>query len=80
MLALSQPKSLDGCNALPSILDLTAKSACPGRDPPDGLTAGRRRLAHRALRVGPEAKGDGERTDITIRMADILVNANKPPK
>ena len=38
MLALSQPRSLDGCNALPSVIDVLAKTACPGREPPDGLT------------------------------------------
>jgi hypothetical protein len=40
LVALSQPKprSLDGCLALPSVLDLYAKE-CPGRDLPTGLTA-----------------------------------------
>lgn len=38
MLALSQPRSLDRCNMLPSITDLFA-GACPGRSAPTGLTA-----------------------------------------
>ena len=37
LLALSQPASLDGCNALPSILDLMS-SGCAGRDKPKALT------------------------------------------
>jgi hypothetical protein len=38
MLALSQPRSLDGCMTLASIIDLLAPATCPGRDPPEGLT------------------------------------------
>lgn len=38
MLALSQPRSLDACNDLPSILDLTA-SDCGAREKPQALTA-----------------------------------------
>ena len=51
LLALSQPKprSLDGCLALPSVLDLYAKD-CPGREAPTGADAGRQGLSHRALR------------------------------
>ncbi len=29
MLALSKPRSLDGCNALPGVIELFAKSGCP---------------------------------------------------
>ncbi len=80
MLALSQPKSLDGCNALPSILDMTAKSACPGRVPPSGLTPADGAWLTALYASDPEAKGDGERTDITVRMADILVKASTAAK
>ena len=37
MLALSEPASLDGCNALPSILDLESPD-CGSRARPDRLT------------------------------------------
>jgi hypothetical protein len=37
LLALSQSRSLDGCDALPSILDLLS-TKCDGRSPPDSLT------------------------------------------
>jgi beta-lactamase regulating signal transducer with metallopeptidase domain len=38
LLALSQPRTLDRCNVLPSVTDLFA-GACPGRSAPAGLTA-----------------------------------------
>jgi hypothetical protein len=37
MLALSEPRSLDDCNTLPSILDLMS-DGCNGREKPKGLT------------------------------------------
>ena len=76
MLALSQPKSLDGCVVLPSILDLTARSACAGRDPPDGLTPADAAWLTALYESDPEAKGDGERSDITGRMARMLIKAS----
>ena len=79
MLALSQPKSLDGCAALPSILDLMAKS-CPGREAPTGLTAADGAWLTALYASDAEAKGDGERTDISVRMADILIKASTAAK
>jgi hypothetical protein len=78
VLALSQPKSLDGCGALASILDLTAKSACPGRETPDGLTPLDAAWLTALYASDPEAKGDGERSEIASRMSDILIKANMP--
>lgn len=80
MLALSQPKSLDGCNALPSVIDLFAPSACPGRDMPDGLTAADAAYLTALYMSDPEGKKNMEQTDISIRMANILVNANRPAR
>jgi hypothetical protein len=80
MLALSQPKSLDGCAALPSILDLTAKAACPGRAPPTGLTPADGAWLTALYASDAEAKGDGERSEISTRMADILIKANSTAK
>lgn len=37
MLAMAQPRSLDGCQALPSVVDLFAKG-CPGRANASGMT------------------------------------------
>jgi hypothetical protein len=78
LLALSQPKALDGCASLPSILDLTAKTACPGRDAPDGLTEADAAWLTALYASDPEAKGDGERTEIASRMADMLIKTSAP--
>jgi hypothetical protein len=76
MLAMSQPRSLDGCNALPSVIDVLAKSACPGRDPPDGLTPADAAYLTALYASDPEGKMVGEQDDIAGRMARILVKAN----
>jgi hypothetical protein len=75
MLALSQPRSLDGCNVLPSVIDLLAKTACPGRDVPVGLTAAD--TAYLAALYGSDPEGQlfAEQADISGRMAKILVKA-----
>ena len=39
MLSMAQPRSLVGCAAQPSVLDLLSKTACTDRDPPQGMTA-----------------------------------------
>jgi hypothetical protein len=80
MLALSQPKSLDGCNALPSVIDLFAPSACPGRDAPGGLTQADAAYLTALYMSDPEGKKNMEQTDISLRMANILIKANTPPK
>jgi hypothetical protein len=80
MLALSQPKSLDGCNALPSVIDLFAPAACPARDAPDGLMPADAAYLTALYMSDPEGKKGMEQTDISIRMADILINANKAPR
>jgi hypothetical protein len=75
MLALSQPRSLDGCNVLPSVIDLLAKTACAGRDVPVGLTAAD--TAYLAALYGSDPEGPlfAEQADISGRMAKILVKA-----
>jgi hypothetical protein len=76
MLALSQPKSLAGCYALPSVLDLFAKSPCPGRDRPDGLTPADAAYLTALYSADLEAKKAGQQSDIARRMADILIKAH----
>jgi hypothetical protein len=76
MLVLSQPRSLDGCNALPSVIDLVAKSPCPGRDAPDGLTPADAAYLTALYAADPQAKKAGEQSDIAGRMAKILIKAN----
>jgi hypothetical protein len=73
MLALSQPqsRSLDGCMALPSIVDLYAKD-CPGRAPPGGLTPAD--MAYLAALYSADLTVDKpkEQADIAFRMVEIL--------
>jgi hypothetical protein len=77
MLALSQPKSLDGCNALPSVIDRFAKSPCPGRDPPNGLTPADTAYLAALYSADPEGKKTVEYADIGERMARILIKGDK---
>ena len=74
MLALSQPRSLDGCNGLPSVIDLFAPD-CPGRSAPDGLTPADAAYLTSLYEADPEGNRASEQADIAGRMAKILVNA-----
>jgi hypothetical protein len=76
MLALSQPKSLDGCNALPSVIDAFAKSPCPGRDAPRGLTPADAAYLKALYSADPEGKKFVEQVAIGERMANILIKGD----
>jgi len=76
MTALSQAKSLDGCSAFASILDLMAKSPCPGRDPPDGLTSADATFLTALYASNPEATALSQQAEIANRMAEVLIKAN----
>jgi hypothetical protein len=76
MLSLSKPRSLDGCNALPSIIDRFAPSACPVHDPPNGLTPADAAYLTGLYDSDPEARKTFEQSDITHRMAAILIKAS----
>ena len=80
MLALAQPKSLDGCNALPSVIDTLSTSACAGREAPDGLTASDAAYLTALYKADPDGKKLSAEGDIAGRMAKILINANAPAK
>jgi hypothetical protein len=75
MLALAQPKSLDACNALPSVIDLFAKG-CPGSGGMDGLTRGDVAYLTALYATDLEARKAGQETDISGRMADMLIKAD----
>ena len=75
MLTLSQPRSLDRCNSLPSMVDLFAAPACPGRDAPDGLTAADAAYLTALYQADPDATKWAEQGDIAGRMATILISA-----
>jgi hypothetical protein len=84
MVALSQPKpqSLDGCLALPSVLDLYAKD-CAGREAPTGLTP-----ADKAFLTGlysadltvVQFKQESDQADIAGRMVKIMTTPDKPAR
>jgi hypothetical protein len=76
MLALSQPRTLDGCNSLPSVVDLFAPSPCADREAPDGLTPADAAYLTSLYQSNPENRVDFQRTDIAGRMAKILINAS----
>jgi hypothetical protein len=69
MLALSQPRSLDRCNVLPSVTDLFA---CPGRGAPDGLTRADAAFLKALYENNTEFSAEGEPSVIGERMAHIL--------
>jgi hypothetical protein len=72
LLALSQPRSLDGCNVLPSVIDRFAKAPCPGRDPPEGLTPADTAYLTALYSADVRARKRFEQYDIASRMATIL--------
>ena len=79
MLALSQPQSLDGCAALPSVIDLFAPSGCAGRAPPDGLTPADAAYLTALYATDLRADRAVQQSDIAERMARIVVNAPAKP-
>ena len=80
MLALSEPRLLDRCYAMQSILDLFARPACEGRPLPDGLTPSDAAYLTALYQADLEAKTKGERGDITERMSKILIKAETPKR
>jgi hypothetical protein len=75
LLALAQPRSLDGCTALPSVIDLLG-SACRDRGAPDGLMPADAAYLTSLYAANLEANRAGEEGDIASRMASILTKAN----
>jgi hypothetical protein len=75
MVALAQPKSLDGCNVLPSVIDLFSQK-CPGRSGQDGLTRADVAYLTSLYKMNIEARKRGQMTEIAGRMADMLIRAN----
>ena len=76
MLALAQIKSLDGCAALPSVLDLMGRS-CVGRETPDGLTsadAAYLTSLYSSLICKPTSRF--EMDEIALRMSTILTHSS----
>ncbi len=76
MLALSQPKSLDGCYVLPSIIDRFADKPCVGRSAPDELTPADTAYLSALYSADLESRKNIEQTDIASRMATTLIKAH----
>jgi hypothetical protein len=74
MLALSQPRSLDGCAAFASVIDLLAPH-CPGRPAPDNLTAADMAYLKALYGADLEARRSSAEIDIASRMAAGLIKA-----
>jgi hypothetical protein len=79
MLALSQPRSLNGCMALPSVIDLYAKD-CAGRDPPTGLTSADMAYLSSLYAADLTVAKSSEQSDIANRMVKILAAAKAPAR
>lgn len=79
MLALSQARSLNGCMALPSVLDLYA-SVCPGRELPSGLTPADMAYLTSLYAADLTVEKAREQSDIAKRMAKILTAAREPAR
>jgi len=75
MLALSQPRSLDGCMALASIIDLLAPTPCSDRDAPGGLTPADTAYLAALYATDPQANRTMQQSVMSERMAGVLVKA-----
>ena len=73
MLVMSQPKSLDGCNVLPSVIDLFSKGC--SNFGMDGLTRADVAYLTALYKIDPEARKASQQSDIARRMADMLLKA-----
>jgi hypothetical protein len=75
LVALSRPASLDGCGAEASVLDVLAKTPCPGRDAPKGLTPTDAASITALYASDLKALKAAEQSEIDARMAAILTKA-----
>ncbi len=73
LLALSQPRSLDGCMALASIVDVLAPAPCPGRDPPERLTSADQAYLAALYASDPRANAAVQQSEMSTHMAAALV-------
>jgi hypothetical protein len=74
MVALVQPKSLDGCNVLPSVLDLFSQGCA--NFGMEGLTRADVAYLTALYKTDLQARKFAQQTDIAGRMADMLLQAN----
>jgi beta-lactamase regulating signal transducer with metallopeptidase domain len=72
MLAMAQPRSLDGCNSLPSVIELF----CGGRLGGVGLTRADVAYLTALYKTDLQARKAVQQRDIADRMADLLIRAD----
>jgi hypothetical protein len=71
LLTLSQPASLDGCDPLPSIIDLMS-TACDGRPKPDAMTESDIAYLKALYATNAETSAALAKTNIASRMASSV--------
>ena len=74
MLTLARPKTLDGCNVLPSVLDVLSPAQCP-HERPDGLTPGDAAYLTALYKADLSYRKNFAQGDISDRMSAILIKA-----
>ena len=74
MLTLSQPRSLDGCAAFPSVIDLLAPN-CTDRATPEGLTSADKAYLQALYSADLQARRASQEADVASRMAANLAKA-----
>jgi hypothetical protein len=74
MLTMAQPKSLDGCNVLPSVIDLFSKGC--SNFGMDGLTRYDVAYLTALYKIDLEARKASQQSEIAHRMAEMLLKAN----
>lgn len=75
VLALSQPPSLDSCQALPTILNLLAGCA----DPPKAITSGDLAFLRALYKVTPSASFQAQRGEMIYQMDKTLMDKDQAP-
>ena len=74
MLAMAQPRTLDSCNVLPSVIEAFAKD-CPGHAGGNGLTRADVAYLDALYRIDLQARKAVQQTDIADLMANLLIKA-----
>ena len=79
MLAMARPKSLDGCNGLPSVTEAFAKG-CPSSAGMTGLTRADAAYLTALYKTNLQARKAVQTADIADRMADLLSKTEGSPR
>jgi beta-lactamase regulating signal transducer with metallopeptidase domain len=75
MLAMAQPRSLDSCGVLPSVIELFAKG-CPGRAGGNGMTRADAAYLTALYKIDLQSRKAAQQRAIGDRMADLLLKTD----